>query len=87
MLDGLTEVSQGRPLSLPLDQMLCAPAAIYAALGEKTKAIASLEKGYAQARSPGEFGFAFAIRCEEALLSLRSDPRVQEMFRRLRLPR
>ncbi len=86
MLAGLSDVSEGRPLSVPPDQMLCAPAAIYAALGERTKAIASLEKGYAQARSPAEFGFAFAIRCEEALQSLRSDNHVQEMFRRLRLP-
>jgi TolB-like protein/DNA-binding winged helix-turn-helix (wHTH) protein/Tfp pilus assembly protein PilF len=55
-------------------------AAIYASLGDKSNAIAWLEK--AAQRDPVDFG---AMRCVESLKSLRGDPRVQEMFSHLGL--
>jgi tetratricopeptide (TPR) repeat protein len=56
-------------------------AEIYALLGDKTNAIAWLEKAAQQ--DPYEFAY---VRCLEPFDSLRADPRVQEMFRRLGLP-
>jgi TolB-like protein/Tfp pilus assembly protein PilF len=67
------------------EQTLIIPwrALIYAALGDQSNAIAWLEKFSRESPAAVFGGF---VRCDETLQSLRPDPRVQEMFRRLRLP-
>jgi len=54
-------------------------AAIYALLGEKDQAFDWLERGY-QARNLGAW-----LRVEPNLDSLRSDPRFQDLLRRMNL--
>ena len=56
-------------------------AAIYASLGDKSKAIAWL--GKAAQQDPVDFA---AVRCVQSLDNVRVDPRVQAMFIRLGLP-
>jgi hypothetical protein len=65
-----------RKLLTTLDQ-----AEIYAALGEKERALELLEKAY-QERARN---FS-VIRCWRAFDSLRSEPRFQELVRRVGLP-
>jgi eukaryotic-like serine/threonine-protein kinase len=56
-------------------------ASLYAGLGEKEKALASLEKAY------GERDIAMVrLKCGPELDSLRSDPRFQDLLRRMNFP-
>ena len=56
-------------------------AAFYASIGEKEKALASLEKAYREHAQALIF-----IRCERSYDGLRSDPRYQDLLRRIGLP-
>jgi serine/threonine protein kinase/Tfp pilus assembly protein PilF len=58
-----------------------ANAIIYAGLGERDQAVAWLERGY-QARS----SFMFLLKVFPVLDSLRSDPRFQDLLRRMNFP-
>jgi hypothetical protein len=54
---------------------------IYAALGERDQAMIELEKAYAERRS-----IILWIKVTQEFDSLRSDPRFQDLLRRLGLP-
>ena len=68
-----TRSSRGYPYAAEL-------AGVYAALGDRDDAMASLEKGYEERFNPG-------VLLRPAFDPLRSDPRFQDLKRRIGLPR
>lgn len=67
---------------LPRDDYAATAIAVdYARLGEKDKALDWLEKGYEE-HAPGMIGIKFV----QAYDSLRSDPRFQDLLRRMKFP-
>ena len=68
-----TRSSRGYPYAAEL-------ASVYAALGDRNDAMASLEKGYEERFNPG-------VLLRPAFDPLRSDPRFQDLKRRIGLPR
>jgi hypothetical protein len=71
----LSQTSQEKVLD-PVDL-----GAFYALLGEKEKALASLEKAYRDRADS-----VTVIRCVPEFDGLRPDPRYQDLFRRIGLP-